>query len=801
MSEVVESVTPSLDLQLSKIVPSYHAIQPFVSDATAFYNPAGLRGLFQSRVLVLVNGKRKNHSAFVDFYEGSSKSEVGVDMSSIPSSAIDRVEVLRDGAAAQYGSDAISGVINIILKKSTRPYVKADYSNTTEGDGENQTLSAGFGKSTEDFYTNFSVFLSRQGATNRAGNVDPYLEYDIFGENFGKFYLKDYEEKLENEVNRLGADKRKEAIANLKEEYTKKGKFDPDKITDRGESMFHFFPRAGSVVGMASQETGSFVFNGGYVLDKPSETKLYSFGTYTARSGSSPQYTRTVYWNSAISKAFENTYKGKFFFNPMMEPKISDKTLTLGLSSTYKEWNIDLSSTYGANRIDYNITNSYNVGLGVDNNNDALKKMSPTDFYIGAHEFNHIVNNALLSRVYDDLMDIHSISLLIGMEQRFEQYLSEKGDPESYLASGAESFKGISLDYNKHRSNFGIFAESTIDITDNLLIGAAGRYEEYSDFGNNFSWKFNTRYKPIDEIALRGAVSTGFRAPTLHQKHYQTSTTVLLDKKLFEISKLDSEHEFLRKIGVPKLTAEKSVNLSLGVGFKIFDMFVLTIDAYMIDLKDRVIMSNTIESEKVDNGTVLKNNLIEYNLKSAQFFLNALRTRTKGVDVVLSINRKTFTMGSIHGRIGFNFNKTDVTKVKLPEVIESSSQQNALFDNSDRSRIENSLPNTKANASITYDLYPISLTADANYVGSVSWKHPDGTTRFKLSPKVFFNFKANFELIGNLNLTLGVVNIFDNYPDKYDTSYSETNSGRFVYNMNQSNLMGRQHFISLKYNL
>ncbi|BAV94228.1 TonB-dependent receptor [Ichthyobacterium seriolicida] len=805
LSGVREVATPSLDMQLSKVVPSYTSTQTFVADATAFHNPVGLRGLFQSRVLVLVNGKRKNHSAFIDAMEGPGRSEVGVDMNSIASSAIERVEILRDGAAAQYGSDAMSGVINIVLKKSTKPYIKAQYGITQMGDGQTRMLSTGFGKSTANMYANFSVAYSKQELTNRAGDVDPYLEYDIFETNFGNFYLKGYREKLAEEIAKLGGDtseNKEQAIKNVKEFYTKDGKFDETKITDDGKDMFKKNPKAGFKVGLPNQQTGNFVFNFGYTLDKPSQTKLYSFGTYMYRSGSAPQYARTRYWKDNIMRAFDNAYRDQYYFHPMMTPGISDKTITLGLSSTYNNWNIDLSSTYGGNRVDYNIVDSYNIGLETPSGKEEI---SPTNFYIGANEFNHVVNNFLLSRVFEDVIGMSSISVSMGMEQRFEEYLSEKGEKKSYIASGSESYRGIMLDFNKKRSNFGVFAESTLDITDDFLIGFAGRYENYSDFGNNFSWKANTRYKPIDEISFRGSFSTGFKAPTLHQKYYQAGTTLILDGQLTDVFSLNTEHMFLERIGIPRLNPEKSMNVSVGAGFKVPDVFTLTIDGYMIDIDDRIVFSNTIRSKAVKDGTDLKRYLEEYDLASAQFFLNALHTRTFGVDLVMSMNKKKLPIGNIYGRLGFNFNRTRIVKEKLPEVIENSENKMEFFSLSDRSRIETSVPNFKGNISLTYELSPLSFTVDANYVGPVSWDYPKDRDKFDytMSQKVFFDLNIDWELIDNLNLSVGVVNVLDTYPDelKKDDRYSLAGRLKYTNNTGQANIMGRQFLAGLKYSL
>ncbi|MEQ9413833.1 MAG: TonB-dependent receptor, partial [Cyclobacteriaceae bacterium] len=462
-----------LDQQLMFLLPAYNSTQQPISDAGAHFNTSDLKGLFSSRTLILLNGKRKNASALVYSYVTPGRGEVGVDMKSIPTAAIDHVEVLRDGAAAQYGSDAVAGVINLVLKKKSDPFINYNYSATTEGDGQQSQVETGFGVDiAKRGYANFTFNYFNQKRTQRAGDITSAEdEAAYWGTNI--FSLDDYRSFLSRN------------------------------------------PKGGTQVGLPDMTITNVVLNTGYTLSEITDTKIYAFGSHMQRHGSAPQFTRVPYW----VYSFQAIYPGKDFFLPEIAPEIKDQTLTLGLKTTFDDWDFDFSTTLGRSRIDYFINNSFNQSYGA---------ASPSNFYNGAHQFSHFLNNVDIIKTFRPI-GIRSITVAFGAENRNEEFETEEGEYLSYADGtpndptdriGAESFPGFTPENASHnfRNNIGAYAEVTTEFTPRILVGAAARFENYSDFGSNVSWKANSRLVLVkDKLNLRGSVSSGFRAPALHQ--------------------------------------------------------------------------------------------------------------------------------------------------------------------------------------------------------------------------------------------------------------------------------------------
>lgn len=343
-------------------------------------------------------------------------------MKSIPSAALERVEILRDGAAAQYGSDAVAGVINLVMKKSVKPFVNTSYSVTTEGDGEQYQLETGFGVDIADKgYANFTFSYFDQKRTQRAGTVT----------------------SVEDEAGYWGV--------------TDESDFNTSDLT----AFLDKNPSAGFQVGLPDMTITNFSYNMGYTLDEETQTEVYSFGALANRSGSAPQFARVPYW----VPGFEQIYPGQDFFLAEMSPQIKDNTLAIGIKTIYNGWNFDLSSTTGKNRIDYYITNSFNQSYGAS---------SPSDFYNGAHQFSHIVNNLDMFKTFEGEND-KAISVAFGAEHRTERFVTEAGELASYGdgtpdvgdRTGSESFGGFKPENasNDFRNNIGIYTDISADLS------------------------------------------------------------------------------------------------------------------------------------------------------------------------------------------------------------------------------------------------------------------------------------------------------------------------------------------------
>lgn len=765
-----ESGKGVLDQQLMFKVPSYNATQQPISDAAAHFSPADLRGLFPSRTLVLVNGKRKNASALVYSYVTPGRGEVGVDMKSVPAGAIDRVEILRDGAAAQYGSDAVAGVINLVLKKKADPSVNIAYSTTTEGDGDQFSIDGGFGISiAKKGYANFNFGYFDQTRTQRAGEIT----------------------SIEDEAAYWGV--------------TETSDFNLSDLTE----FLNREPSAGFQVGLPDMTIANFALNSAYTLDEATDTELYLFGNLASRTGSAPQFSRVPYW----VPGFEEIYPDNDgFFLAEMAPQISDHSITAGLRTLRNEWNFDISSTIGQNRIDYFIVNSFN---------QSFAGSSPSDFYNGAHQFSHIVNNIDISRTFETDSDA-TYTTAFGLEQRTERFETEAGEFASYgdgmspeaqgNRTGSESFPGFRPENAtvNFRNNIGAYAEITADFTKDFLLGGALRYENYSDFGNNLSWKLNTRYRISDgKVNVRASVSNGFRAPSLHQIYYTALTTTLTSNGVVQNGILSNDNPALRALGIPELQAETSFNLGLGLTARLSDKIGLSIDAYQIDVDDRIVLSGQV-TQTGDPNSPIDQVLSSVGVGSMGFFLNAISTRTKGLDVVLNYSGLDLGPGRFSGSVAANFNKTTVEgDVKTSDFIEQNGLSGNIFTREDVSRVESWRPNSKIVATGTYALNKFSMNLSFLYYGEVTYLANNEIDDATYGGKLLTDLSFSYTLNGNAKITIGANNLLDVYPDAFADVYKDGHPqdrnldfvGRFKYpwQTTQFGIDGRRIFTKLSF--
>lgn len=724
-----------LDQQLMFRVPSYNSTQQPISDAAAHFSPADLRGLLPSRTLVLVNGKRKNASALVYSYVTPGRGEVGVDMKAIPSAALQNVEVLRDGAAAQYGSDAVAGVINLVMKRAATPFANMSYSTTTEGDGEQYQVEAGAGVDSGKAYANFTFNYFEQKRSQRAGTIT----------------------SLADEAGYWEVPTADDA---------------PDSYNQDDLAAFlQREPSAGFQVGIPDMTITNFSYNAGVTLDEETNTELYSFGTLANRQGSAPQFARVPYWVSG----FEAIYPDQDFFLAEMSPQIRDYTLSLGLKTTYNNWDVDLSSTLGQNRIDYYITNSFNQSFGAS---------SPSDFYNGAHQFSHVVNNLDLVKTFDD-SGLGSLTLAFGAEHRTERFVTEEGEFASYGdgtpedpndRTGSESFGGFKPENvsNDYRNNLGLYTDITADISETFLIGGALRYETYSDFGDNLSWKLNSRVKTQDnKFSFRASISNGFRAPSLHQVFYTSLTTTLTEDGVQQNGFLNNADPALRALGIPRLTAETSFNIGGGVTWRINKKLGLTVDAYSINVDDRIVLSGQVKPTG-DSTNPIDQTLANANVGRIGFFLNAVDTRTSGLDIVFSYNNLNLGSGKLSGTIAANFNKTEVKGTNFPDFITANNLENNIFSREDVSRMETWRPRQKIVATGTYDLGKFSTTLALLNYGEVTYRHPsnpeDDST---YGGKWLTDLSVSYKITEKIGFTLGANNLFNVYPDTFAEAYAD----------------------------
>ena len=713
----------TFDKMLAYKIPSFNTSNQAISDGTAHFDPADLRGLGPSRTLVLVNGKRKNQSALVYINDTPGKGEVGTDMKSIPFSAIERVEILRDGASSQYGSDAIAGVVNIILKKKTNfTEVSLTSGVTSEGDGFNfgADLNSGF-KIADKGFVNLTLSYLDQNKTNRAAKPG---KDDLFG-----------------------------IAAN-----------DPLWGTWLKNN-----PNLGMTIGQPDSKMGALVINAEYPLSE--KTTLYAFGDLNIRKGTSFALYRAPYWVSDpnnLLHAAGTTYNG---FQPTFNTDVFDNLGSVGIKSTLFGFNSDFSVTAGSNRIDYTVKNTINVSLGAN---------SPTEFKSGGYTFSQLVGNADFSRTFD------KVTLGFGTELRKEQYEARAGQPESYVGGGAQSFPGLqpANELKKDRSNVGVYTTLDYDVTEAFLIGGSLRYENYTDFGNNFSWKVNSRYKLNNDVTVRASFSTGFRAPALHQIYLSNIQTLVSGGSVSNQGTFNNVDPAVAGIGVPRLHAEKSENFSTGVTFRSGANFTASLDFYHIKVKDRVLFSGEVGFDG-DNTTTnpVEQVLISNDITSMKFFINAVNTITKGVDIVM--NYKNLALGS--GKLGFNF-ASNIANTKIdgqiatPAILKANGYD--IFNRKEQGRILSARPNTKVLLGVNYDFKRTSFILNNTYFGEVTWQHAtdvakDQTFAGKIITDLGVSYKFSKVISGNVMVN----NLFNIYPDKLDPKGDIVTDlgGRFKY--------------------
>ena len=741
--ELRNSGKVTVEDMLTYKIPSYNSSQQTVSDATAHFNPADLRGLGPSRTLVLINGKRKNQSALVYINDTPGKGEVGTDMKSIPAAAIERIEVLRDGASAQYGSDAIAGVINIILKKNVKEVEANIYSGiTTEGDGfEVGADINGAVSGKNGGFVNYTVGMSHQQHTNRAGEPGEDL---LFG-------------------------------------------------VPSTDPWIQANPDLGMTVGQPDMNTGEIYFN----AELPTKlVKFYSNLGVTLRKGKSFALYRAPYWVSDDDFLLHNENEEYQGFQPTFETDITDFMFTGGGKFKVAGFDTDASITYGINSVDYTIGNTLNLGLQqnfADNGLDG--SIGPTEFEAGGYRFSNIIGNLDASKGFG------KVSLIFGAELKIENFEAVSGEPASYLYGGAQSFPGLqpSNRVDEDRKSFGVYTNIDYDVTEDFLIGGAVRYENYDDFGDNISYKVNARYK-IGKNAIRGSYSTGFRAPSLHQIYLSNVQTLVSGGTISNQGTFNNVDSVIRDdLGVEQLKAETSTNISAGITVNPIRNLSFAIDYYKVDMDDRVLFTGEIgaDGDGVINGSnPVEDILADNDITSLKFFTNAVNTETQGVDFVVSYNNIRFPKGKLGFNLAFNWNETEIVEVNNnSQILVDNGYE--IFNRKEASRIESSRPNIKGSLGVNYEQEKFTVSLNNTYFGEVTWQHASDPLKDQtFAGKVLTDVVFGYQISAAIKFNLIVDNALDVYPDEIDTKGDVVTDlgGRFKYpwEVNQFGFLGRK---------
>jgi iron complex outermembrane receptor protein len=829
---------------LNYVAPSFTSQSQTVSDGTDHIDPASLRGLGPDQVLVLINGKRRHSSSLINVNGTVGAGSVGTDMNSIPTAAIQRIEVLRDGAAAQYGSDAIAGVINIVLKKATG---KLDLSLTTGAnfskngnqfdggsDGEKVQLDANFGLPIGENggFINFtgSVATRQPALRNKdyAGDIFQgfHAAERVFAADGGvvaNMGLADYASAAQGISYFDQATKDQIAgldVSNDTDVETLRGLLsfdaDEDELGARGLTREDFRFK----VGTSQLREAKFFANMAIPLSET--TEIYGFAGLSYRQGlASGFYRRPAQGDGrANTPAFSNG------FLPSIGSDILDKSVAVGIRGEVEGWNVDFSNTYGRNSMFITVGNSSNGTLGV---------ATPRSFDAGGFAFAQNTTNLDVSKFHEDVFS--GFNVAFGAEFKVENYELAAGEEASYasydingnpvtsvtsddlivrnnftgapLGGGAQVYRGFDPGnaINKFRNNIAGYVDLEADLTKSWLLSLAGRYENYSDFGETFNYKIATRIKLSDKFSLRAANSTGFRAPSLQQQFFSRTSTVFVDNVPFEQGTFTNESRAANLIGIEDLREETSNSLSIGLTAKLGSLSV-TLDAYKINIDDRIIYSGSFGN---GGNPELTSIFSAANATSARFFVNAIDTKSQGFDVVLSHTARFGENSRLKNDLAATFTETTVDKIVVPGLIDNAGLSGAFFDGQEEAFLTLAQPRTKLNLTHLLSLNKWDILLRNVYFGEVT--DPDdfngdarveGTTVSDdaiYAGKIITDLSVTRSFGERLNLTIGANNLLDVYPN--ENREGGSSGDQFVYSRRTSQFgySGRYVFARLSFSL
>ncbi len=746
---------------LNQLVPSFNFPQPSITDGTDVVRPATLRGLSPDQTLVLVNGKRRHTSSLLNINGSVGRGSAAVDLNTIPSLAIERIDVLRDGAASQYGSDAIAGVINIQLKKREGGRAQATYgkyvTSLQDVSGVSGVQTGASGQPVVRA-SDGTFALNETGNDRKARDGETITYAANIGLPVGESGYLNFtgEYRGRDATNRAGYDPRR-----IYPRQTN-GQVDPRELT---------FDRLNHRYGDAKTDDLNFFVNAG--ADLGASAELYMFGSFGKRDGESAAFYRRA---AGADTAFAGTIQDlrncnyatgtcqPFYadgFLPLITSESTDYSAAVGIKGKFGGGiNYDLSYVRGHNSFDFYIANSYNTSFGPNSNQG---------FDAGGTRFaQDVVNLDLQKQV--EVGFLSSLSLAAGAEYRRENYKLVAGDVQSYAAgpfattnnapAGAQGFPGFrpANAVDRSRDSVAGYVEADADISDAFTVQAAGRYEHYSDFGDTVNGKLAARLAPIRGIAVRGSVSTGFRAPSLQQQYFSSFATNNVNGTLVEVGTFAVSDPVAVALGSQRLKAEKSLNLGGGVTLDPFRGFTLTADYYNIKIDDRIVVTENLQGAGV--VAILRGAGIN-NITSARFFINGIDTRTQGVEVVGTYRVPDLGIGKISLTGGFNYNKTRITdRAVLPTLPTLT-----LFGRQESLRLERGQPRTKINLGADWSLGAIGVTARTNRYGKVLSPGSTAVNDVTLEPKWITDLEVRGEYRG-IELAVGANNVFDEYPTR-----------------------------------
>ncbi len=818
----------NLNQILNFVAPSFTSNTQTISDGTDHIDPASLRGLGPDQVLVLINGKRRHNSSLVNVNGTFGRGSVGTDLNAIPSGAIQRLEVMRDGAAAQYGSDAIAGVINIVLNSNVNEltlnvttganFAKNANDQTGGVDGETVNVSANYGISLGDKggFINFTGDFDYREDYSRMkeweGNVfNLYNTVERFANNDGYNLVDLLDDDVTDVIQYANAAGINLGGASTKADLQPILEVDNTdaELVARGLVRSDFNMR----VGQSQVRGGRFFANLSLPIDDTG-TELYSFAGTSSRKGNSAGFYRLPNQSRTYTPAYTNG------FLPEINSTITDKSFAVGIKGKINDWNVDLSNTWGKNAFLYTIGNTFNA---------SFQNASPTTFDAGGFNFMQNTVNLDINQFYDDILS--GLNVAFGAEYRLENYEIEAGEEASYsrytaegqvitLATqdaaqdffgnsrpgGSQVFPGFSPnnELSRGRSSIAGYFDLEADFSETFLASFATRFENYSDFGSTINFKLATRLKASDNINVRAALNTGFRAPSLHQLNFNSTSTIFdQNGNPVEVGTFANDSRVAKILGIPELKEETSQSISLGFTAKIPDAnLTVTVDGYFVGIDDRVVYTGQF------SGAAIADELAQANASAAAFFANAIDTESKGLDIVITHKTNIGTNAKLKSDLSGTFSKTkQVGAIKASQILEDAGLVSTYFPEDSRVYLEEAVPRTKLNLTNNLTTGKFNVFLRNVYFGEVTEATTNIDRQQVFGTKVVTDLSFGYKASESLTLTVGANNLLDIYPDRAAEVLADggTNrsSGRFDWSRRaqQFGIGGRFLFARLSFKL
>ncbi|MEO5563478.1 MAG: TonB-dependent receptor [Chitinophagaceae bacterium] len=693
--------TAKMDLTsiLNSAAPSFNYNKQSGADGADHIDLGTLRGLGPDQTLVLINGKRRHQTAFVGLFGTRGRGNSGADLNAFPQSAVDRIEILRDGASAQYGSDAMAGVINIILKKDINHF----------------NINAGWSGYYDKKYNAYKTRKDNQyyyGNAIDGGTVSLNANYGVALGKKGGFinFSADF----------------------LRQAKTYRQVADTNIMTNPDALLLNSGRRA---FGDGSVTTVGGMYNLELPTGKKGTTTFYSFGGYNYKASDAFAYTRNfsarpdrfpvdnngdlIY----VPSIMRTSVDGEIYYNPHIQTHIKDMSVAAGIKGEAgKEWNWDLSNTIGRNDFHYYGNKTFNASI--------INAITPTEFDDGG--FNFLQNTLNLDFSKSIASVGKGLNLGIGAEFRYEKYSIYAGEEASYKgytnpfdqAPGSQGFPGFSPAdvVNENRKVIGVYGDGEFNFEGGWLVDLAGRFENYSDFGSVITGKIATRYKVAPNFNIRGSVSTGFRAPSLQQINFSNTLTSFSGGQLVQSRIARNNDAVTKAAGIPELKEEKSFNASLGFSWRPSKDWTVTLDGYMVKVKDRIVLSGLFSADDNTLPPEFTTELNNLGVSTAQFFDNAVSTTNYGLDIVIDYTKR-WGKNSFKALLTGNIQDMTIDEIHVPAKLDDNYlHRKTFFSDREEAFLISSAPKSKISLNFDYNCNKVGFGTHFTYYGKMATK-------------------------------------------------------------------------------